>query len=170
MSITINIHNYIKQLEKTQADIPETIYKIAKEATLKAIEVTTENTPVLEGEQRGENTVTGKLKQSWAEYSVKEPIGGALSGGTSYTTFLKNKQYYASYVNDGHRMHRHFVPGLYIDENGLIARNVDGKGGLVVGTKTKYVPGVGMVDKGKKAYKKAVETLFKAEIERLMKK
>lgn len=166
MSVTINIHNYIKQLEKTQADIPETIYKIAKEATLKAIEVTTENTPVLEGEQRGANTVTGKLKQGWAKDSVKEPQ----VSGDAYVTVLRNSADYASYVNDGHRMHRHFVPGLYIDENGLISRNVDGKGGLVVGTKTKYVPGVFMKEKGEKAYQKAVETLFKAEIERLMKK
>lgn len=76
---------------------------------------------------------------------------------------------YASYVDQGHRMDRHFVPGLYIDENGQLARNVDGKGGLVVGTKTKYVKGEFMADKAKEAYQKTVLVELDKEIRRLLK-
>ena len=84
-------------------------------------------------------------------------------------TFLANDMEYASYVNDGHRMDRHFVPGLYVDENGQLNYDPAAKVGLVVGTKTTYVKGEFMVDKGKDAYQKALETILDDEIGRLTK-
>ena len=98
-------------------------------------------------------------------------MGGALSGGSTYVTILANDKEYASYVNDGHRMDRHFVPGLYInEESGLLEydpgnRNV----GITVGTKTKYVKGEFMVDKGIAAYEKTVLTELDRRIEELFK-
>ena len=84
-------------------------------------------------------------------------------------TILANDKQYASYVNDGHRMDRHFVPGLYINpESGLLEYDPEAKVGIVVGTKTHYVKGEFMVDKGKEAYQKTVSSELDKEIERLL--
>ena len=53
--------------------------------------------------------------------------------GGSVKTELNNNMQYASYVNDGHRVDKHFVPGLIINGN-LLERSPDGSGGLIVGT------------------------------------
>ena len=89
--------------------------------------------------------------------------------GAKYQTELNNNKEYASYVDQGHRMDKHFVPGLYVDESGQLNYDPAAKTGLVVGTKTKYVKGEFMVDKAKEAYEKAVLTELDKEIARLLK-
>ena len=82
--------------------------------------------------------------------------------GDDYTTVLGNDMEYASYVNDGHRMDRHFVPGLVVNPySGLLEYNPDGKGGIVVGIKTAYVPGVHMVDDAKGTYSQVLKKELK---------
>lgn len=84
----------------------------------------------------------------WAEYSP-------------YVTELNNDMEYASYVNDGHRMDKHFVPGLYLNEtSGLLEYDPGkrGEAGMMVGTKTKYVEGLHMTDAATEAYKQTVKT------------
>lgn len=61
------------------------------------------------------------------------------------------------YVNDGHRVDKHFVPGLIINGN-LLERSPDGSGGLVVGTKTSYVKGKYMKEAAIKKYRSVVRT------------
>ena len=62
---------------------------------------------------------------------------------------------YASYVNNGHRMDRHFVPGLNIDEASGTLQFDPGKDvGIVVGTRTAYVPGVYMAEAAKETYER----------------
>ena len=64
---------------------------------------------------------------------------------------------YSSYVNDGHRMDRHFVPGLYVnEESGLLEYDPQERAGIVVGTKTSYVPGVFMVDGANEEYRRVL--------------
>ena len=169
----MSMQRRIQELKKAQADLPEILYQTAKGATMRAVEAAAEATPPKEGTGRGSyigtNTVSGELKAHWATDSVVEPMGGALSGGATHVTVLANNMEYASYVNDGHRMDRHFVPGLYInEESGLLKRNTDGKGGIVVGTKTKYVKGEFMVDKGKKAYQDTIEAELDKKIREMM--
>lgn len=172
MSYTVSLQQRIQQLKKAQADLPEILRKTAKGATLRAIEAAMDATPPKKGTGalKGVNTRTGELKAHWATDSKIEPMGGALSGGSSYTTILANDKEYASYVDQGHRLDRHFVPGLYVDENGMLDYDPDYAevGGLVVGTKTRYVKGEFMTDKGKEAYEKAVLSELGKEIERLM--
>ena len=61
-------------------------------------------------------------------------------------------------------MDRHFVPGLVINEaSGILEYNPNKKGGIVVGTRTKYVRGLHIVDKAKEQYEKTL----KAELEEL---
>lgn len=74
-------------------------------------------------------------------------------------TVLANDKEYASYVNDGHRMDRHFVPGLYINpSSGLLEYDPSAKVGIVVGTKTSYVPGIHMVDAAIEEYRKTLKS------------
>lgn len=167
MSTSVSLQQRLLQLKKLQADLPSVMRSAARDATVRAIEATMDATPPKAGGDRlpGVNTVTGELKAHWETDSVTEPqkVGGG------YVTFLANDMEYASYVNDGHRMDRHFVPGLYVDENGQLNYDPAAKVGLVVGTKTTYVKGEFMVDKGKEAYQKALETILDDEIRRLAK-
>lgn len=174
MSYKVSLQTRIQQLKKARADLPEILNRVARDATIRAIEATTAATPPKEGTGRGPyigtNMITGELKAHWATDSKTEPMGSALSGGRTYVTFLKNNIEYASYVNDGHRMDRHFVPGLYINkESGLLEYDLNAKTGIVVGTKTRYVKGEFMVDKGKQAYEETVLSELDKEIERLLK-
>lgn len=168
MSYTVSLQQRLQQLKKAQADLPELLYRTAKGATLRAIEAAQAATPPKEGTGRGPyigtNTITGELKAHWATDSRAEPQ----IDGTSYQTELNNGMEYASYVDQGHRMDRHFVPGLYINpESGLLEYDPSAEVGLVVGTKTRYVKGEFMVDKAREAYEKAVLTELDKEIRRL---
>lgn len=163
----MSLQKRIQQLKKAQADLPEILYNAAKEATLAAVEAATEATPPKSGrgEHFGTNTLTGELKAHWATDSQTEPE--IVQGG--YETTLANNVEYASYVNDGHRMDRHFVPGLYVSEAGLLEYDPDADVGLVVGTKTQYVKGEFMVDKAKEAYQKTSEAILDEKIKGLLK-
>lgn len=167
MSYTVSLQQRIRQLKKAQADLPNILYKTAKGATMKAVEAAMDATPPKKGTDslKGTHTRTGELKEHWATDSVVEPL---VTGG-KYETFLKNDKEYASYVDQGHRMDKHFVPGLYVDENGVLNYDPARDVGLVVGTKTKYVKGEFMVDKAREAYEKACLTELDKEIARLFK-
>lgn len=169
MSYTVSLQQRIQQMKKAQADLPNIVYKTAKSATIRAVEAATAATPPEKGEKTGRlagpNMLTGQLHDSWAEASVVEPK----VSGNKYQTELNNRMDYASFVDQGHRLNKHFVPGLYIGENGQLARDLTGKVGLVVGTKTKYVKGEFMVDKAKEAYEKTVLAELDKEIQRLFK-
>lgn len=168
MSETITLAQLEKKLQQLQADLPRILQRTAKLATMKAVEVAAEATPPKAGTGRGgyidKNMLTGELKAAWATDSVTTPA----KSGNNYVTTLANNQQYASYVENGHVLNKHFVPGLYIDEDGLLSRHLDGSGGLVVGTKTRWVKGEFMAEKGKRAYQKAIESLLRKEIERAM--
>lgn len=168
MSETITLAQLEKKLQQLQADLPRILQRTAKLATMKAVEVAAEATPPKAGTGRGgyigKNMLTGELKAAWATDSVTTPA----KSGNNYVTTLANNQQYASYVENGHVLNKHFVPGLYIDEDGLLSRHLDGSSGLVVGTKTRWVKGEFMAEKGKRAYQKAIESLLRKEIERAM--
>ncbi len=168
MSETITLAQLERKLQQLQADLPRILEQTAKLATMKAVEAAAEATPPKAGTGRGgyigKNMLTGELSAAWNKDSIKEPI----KVGNSYITILGNNQEYASYVENGHVLNKHFVPGLYIDEDGLLSRHLDGSGGLVVGTKTRWVKGEFMAEKGKRAYQQAVESLLRKEIERVL--
>lgn len=170
MSYTVNLQQRIQQLKKVQADLPKVLRETQKGATLRAVEKAAEATPPKYNSLRGTNTRTGMLKQSWATDSQIEPMGGGLSGGSYYRTVLANNMEYASYVDQGHRMDRHFVPGLYVNRDGVLEYDPAADDvGIVVGTKTQYVKGEFMVDKAKEEYERVVLFELDKEIKRLMK-
>ena len=169
----MTLEERIKQLEKVQARFPGELRGAVKGATLRAVEKAEEMTPPT-GEAddlKGTHTRTGAMKQRWRADSQVSPT----QSGLQLTTILANRAgfdessendtSYASYVNDGHRMDRHFVPGLYINpESGHLEYDPSAKGGLIVGTKTTYVKGIGMVDAAKEEYRR----VLKIEADKLM--
>lgn len=173
MSFTVNLQQRLQQLKKLQTDLRGIMEEVSRNATIDAIAAAQDATPPKAGRgvgAPGENTLTGDLKDHWEKDSITEPMGGALSGGASYTTVLGNNLEYASYVNDGHRMDRHFVPGLYIDPitKHLVYDEEKRDVGIMVGTKTRYVKGEFMAEKGKEAYEKSVLAQLDGKIRGLM--
>lgn len=155
MSYTVTLAQRIQQLKKAQADLPNILADVAKGATMRAVEAAQDATPPKAGTGRlpGTHTITGELKAHWATDSQTEP---AVRGNRVETTLANNMEY-ASYVDQGHRMDKHFVPGLYINpHSGQLEYDPAVDVGIVVGTKTKYVKGEFMTDKGREAYEKAV--------------
>lgn len=157
----------IKKLIDQRRDLVAKIEEMAEVATLDAIEAAQAATPPIEA-VTGSHTRTGELKAHWSTDSITKPQ----RRGKSVITALGNNMQYASYVNDGHRMDRHFVPGLYINPfSGLLEYDEQRKGevGIMVGTKTDYVPGLFMAEVGVKAYEESVERQSK-ELEDILNK
>lgn len=133
------------ELSKAGQNVPKIINEVAEGATIEAVRVATENTPPNGGASiSGTNTRTGEMAQHWTTDSQTTPKNGE--------TLLANNMSYASYVNDGHRMDEHFVPGLVINGD-MLER---GEGGITVGTKTTYVPGLYMKEKAIGKYRDTV--------------
>ncbi|MFR3238519.1 MAG: HK97 gp10 family phage protein [Acutalibacter sp.] len=154
----MNLKQRAAQLRKIEQRFPGKLEEVCVRATVRAVEAAQEKTPPTGGDLKGANTRTGAMKQSWATASQYSPK----RQGDDYTTVLGNDMEYASYVNDGHRMDRHFVPGLVVNPySGLLEYNPDGKGGIVVGIKTAYVPGVHMVDDAKGTYSQVLKKELK---------
>jgi hypothetical protein len=154
-SFGAEIRRRLKKLKKAGADIPKIINTVAEAATINAVEVATKNTPANAGRIKGTGMRSGAMAQSWATDSITKPTRGR--------TVLANSQAYASYVNDGHRMDRHFVPGLVVVGKHL-ERSPDGSGGIVVGTKTTYVKGKYIKEKAIRRYRRTVRKMLDQEI------
>lgn len=164
----MTLEEHLRQLEQAQARLPEVLSKTAENAALRAVEAAMEKTPPTADSLSGTNTRSGELKQHWATDSRTKPE----RQGSRYVTELANSKSYASFVNDGHRMDQHFVPGLYVNPyTGLLEYDPGKRGevGLMVGTKTTYVPGVHMTDAAQQAYEKTLRSELTPALEELLK-
>lgn len=157
MGLGDRLRGRVLELERRAPGIRVRLAQIAEGATLRAVETATELTPPNtfgDGEIRGVNMITGSLARHWASDSRTKPTETA----SRFVTELRNDMQYASYVNDGHRLDKHFVPGLYVDPTtGLLSRDLSRKVGLVVGTKTTYLEGLHMTDKAKETYEEVAD-------------
>lgn len=165
----------MEQMKLVKAELPALLEIAVENATLRAIEKAVEMTPPLaddEDDLRGTHTRTVGMKQRWKKDSKISPswegvkLVTVLENRAGETKGSKNDTSYASYVDEGHRVDRHFVPGLYIDKkSGLLSYDpkmaADQSGGLVVGTKTSYVKGIHMVDAAKEEYQKVLREQLK---------
>ena len=143
----------MKQLEAARPQVVAKIASACENATIRAVKNAVELTPPTQNDLRWKNTRAGEMKQHWVTDSRTEPE----KVENQYETLLANDKQYSSYVNDGHRMDRHFVPGLYINpESGQLEYDPMADVGIVVGTKTPYVEGLFMVDAAKEEYKRAL--------------
>ena len=154
--MAVTLRERVRQLRETQTQIVPRLADAARDATLRAIEKAADLTPPTD-DLTGTHTRTGELKQRWATDSSVIPV----KNGDRYETELANSAEYASYVNDGHRMDRHFVPGLYVNEEsglleydpGMAARR---EAGIVVGTRTEYVSGLFMAEAAEDEYRRVL--------------
>lgn len=143
--------------ERLKKELEEDIKASCSEMVLEA----TKQTPPKEYQIRGRNTVTGFMKQSWGS-SYK-----FVRNGTVEIT-LYNSAPYSQYVNDGHRVTKHFVPWLYVDGSGYLAKHNPIPGeplfGLVVGTKTIKVPPQNITEVAKNKFFDVFNSLSEATI------
>lgn len=144
----------LEELRIAGQNVPRIMEEVAEGATIEAVRVATENTPPNGGaEIAGTNMRSGEMAQHWTTDSQTVPV---CAGGT-VRTYLANNMQYASYVNDGHRLDKHFVPGLMVNPfSGLLEQSPDGDGGIMVGTKTSYVKGKYMRQKAIGRYRTVV--------------
>ena len=149
------IRKRIGELYKADQDVPGILEAVAEGATIEAVRVAGQNTPPNDGTLAGTNTRSGQMAEHWATDSVTTPVITEGAGARTYTTELNNNMQYASYVNDGHEVVKHFVPGLIINGN-LLEESPDGSRGLVVGTKTTFVKGKYMQEKAVGKYRSVV--------------
>ena len=144
-----------EELRKAGQNVPKIMVEVAEGAIIEAVRVATESTPPNGGAAiAGTNMRSGDLAQHWSIDSMTSPV---YSGGSVRTT-LANQMQYASYVNDGHRVDKHFVPGLIVNGGRLELAPDSVDGGLVVGTKTPYVKGLYMKQKGIGKYRSVVRS------------
>ena len=142
----------LAELNKAGKDVPKIMMEVAEGATIEAVRVAAENTPPNGGAAiAGTNMRSGQMAQHWESDCQTKPI---YSGG-SVRTVLANDKQYASYVNDGHRVDKHYVPGLIANGN-LLERVDPDVGGIMVGTKTTYVEGLYMKQKAIGKYRDVV--------------
>lgn len=161
----------MEELRRAGQNVPRILEEVAEGATIEAVCIATENTPPNGGAAiAGTNTRSGDMAQHWATDSQTEPMGGALSGGSVFHTVLANNMQYASYVNDGHRVDKHFVPGLIINNGMLEQLDGDWAGvmGIMVGTKTTYVKGKYMKEKAIGRYKTVIRNELGKRVREVM--
>lgn len=153
MSFGQATRNRLDQLRRQGQNLTKIMKEVAEGATIAAVDRATELTPPNGANISGVNTRDGGLAQHWSIDSKTIPVVTA----SSVRTTLANNLMYASYVNDGHNMHKHFVPGLGID-GGLLELDPAKHKGLVVGTRTPYVNGKYMKQAAVGRYRKVVRT------------
>lgn len=154
MAVKSNINKFrdrvIKATEKAKKLRELNIKDARYEMELRAKELTPHNK--LDNPESGfygKNTTTGGLASHWGSSQVVTDV--------DIKVRLTNDMQYASYVENGHKMKKHFVPGLHIfKENetdpGVLYYDEEESGGIVVGTKTKYVKGIHVVPKAKQRF------------------
>lgn len=160
----MNLEERIRQLRQAKTQIPGILARAGMNAALRAVEKAVEETPPTVNSLRGTNTRTGEMKQHWVTDSRSQTgtAGGQLCVGA------QQRQAVRLLCQRRHRMDRHFVPGLVINPgSGLLEFNPDGTGGIVVGTRTAYVPGLFMVDKAVEEYRRVLREELKG-LEELM--
>jgi hypothetical protein len=144
--------------------MPQFVMEVQQAAAIAAVEKATEMTPP--SMAAASPNATGELKAAWALDSVVKPKRRA---GNSYC-ILANNMNYSSYVNDGHVMDKHFVPGLIINPyTGTLVNmgNADA-GGIMVGTKTKFVEGIFMVEAARKVYSEKLHAGLPGKLQKLL--
>lgn len=149
----MDLKEHIKKLQSL--DLGRELERAQRGATIRAVERASELTPPeAGGPLRGTHTLTGGMKQAWATSSRITPR----RVGETLVTELANDRQYASYVDQGHRMDRHFVPGLYVNPiSGLLEYDPAADVGLVVGTRTSYVPPKKIVERAVGTYRKELQ-------------
>ena len=94
-----------QQLRMMGQNVPKIMAEVSEGATIAAVEKATELTPPNGGAPiSGTGTRTGELAEHWSTDSTTKPV---MTSGSARTVLANNVQY-ASYVDEGHVMDKHF--------------------------------------------------------------
>lgn len=170
MQKAFDLHLKLKKLAETADEarklIREGAIRNAEDACDVMVLAAREATPHEgDGKRRGQNVITGELEAHWEAEFIRKETKSSLG-----KVVLHNDMDYASYVQNGHKLKRHFVPWLYVDGMGTISYEVNHAQpmfGLVVGTKTKYVKGVDMVGPAIKAFNESFDFMNQTLMEQV---
>lgn len=145
-------------LRKRGADATQILLNTSRGATRHAVAAAQDKTPMTADDLSGVGTRSGHLKAHWATDSVTDPVVRPASSGVEYATALANEVDYASYIDQGHRLDKHFVPGLMVNPvTGKLERVDPALGGIMVGIKTSYVSGLFMAEAGRRAFEERAQ-------------
>lgn len=143
MAFGDGLKDMLRQYKEMQPELAAAVPKQLSLTTAFIIQKAKEYTPPTETEKYNANA-HGDLKAHWDQDSSTTTI----QSGNTYTTVVANNLQYASYVENGHRMDKHFVPGLFIVDGVLVYDAAMATvGGITVGTMTKYVRGAYMLER-----------------------
>ena len=137
------------------------LVELVNDASKKAIQAATKASPI--NKTKGMKS-KGSLREHWEIDSDKEAT--IKDKKISYT--IRNLIPYAKYVDLGHSMDQHYVPGLFINDNGELEYQ-EGHSGIIVGTKTSWVEGRFMSKKAKDAFYDYIEKQYPKRMEKLWK-
>ena len=142
------MNSFIKQLKAIPGDFDNVIPKILDETVSVAEVYAKDLTP----------SVTGDAKAKWQTTKSYKVVNG-------FKARLYNNSAYIGYINNGHRMEPHFVPGEWVGNK--FEYDPFSKEGVVMGSKTKYVKGKFMLEKASGRAEKFLLNKANKEIEKI---
>lgn len=103
-------------------------------------------------------SVTGDAKGKWQTAKAYKVVNG-------FRARLYNNSSYIGYINNGHRMEPHFVPGEWVGT--VFDYNPFAKEGVIMGAKTKYVKGKFMLEKASGKAEKFLVSKMSKEVDKI---
>lgn len=157
------IRKRLRELEVLGNQFSEVVEGCMESAAIAAVAAAVQHTPPNTGNIRGTNMRSGDMAQHWQTDSKTTPI----RQGDKLECLLANNMQYASYVNDGHRVDKHFVPGLTVNGGMIEMASPNDKTGMMVGTKTEYVKGMYMKEKGIGKFRSTLRENLENEVRKI---
>lgn len=144
------IKNILNQMESLQVKTREITMKCCHRLALRAVSIAKKGTPVMDGD----------LRKSWA---ASNPV----MNGNVASCEMTNNMHYASWVEDGHRQVKRWVPGSWMGNRFIY--NEGSESGMML--KPKWIPGFHMgrrainnIDANAKKYVKSdLDVIMKQE-------
>ena len=103
-------------------------------------------------------SVTGDARAKWQTKKAYKVSNG-------FKASLYNNSEYIGYINNGHRMEPHFVPGEWVGD--VFDYNPFSKEGTIMGAKTKYVKGKFMLEKASGRAEKFLVNKMSTEVDKI---
>lgn len=117
------IKNILNQMESLQVKTREITMKCCHRLALRAVSIAKKGTPVMDGD----------LRKSWA---ASKPV----MNGNVASCEMTNNMHYASWVEDGHRQVKRWVPGSWMGNRFIY--NGNSESGMMLNPK--WIPGFHM--------------------------
>ena len=117
------IKNILNQMESLQVKTREITMKCCHRLALRAVSIAKKGTPVMDGD----------LRKSWA---ASNPV----MNGNVASCEMTNNMHYASWVEDGHRQVKRWVPGSWMGNRFIY--NGNSESGMMLNPK--WIPGFHM--------------------------